>query len=334
MPLISVLIPVRDAAATLDEALQSIADQSFAEWEALIVDDGSTDDTTEVLQSWSRADPRFRVFKLDAPLGIVEALNRALDVANGEVCARMDADDIAGPRRFELQLERLRRGDVEVVGCRVRYFPEEAVQDGARRYEAWLNSLVTPEEHERDLFIECPLAHPTFMMRTKTLRKLGGYQDNGWPEDYDLLIRLSLTGGRMAKVPEVLLHWRERETRASRSQPQYSLEVFPKLRAHYLLHRELKERPALIFGAGRVGKAHAKALLKAGGRIEAFVDLDPRKIGQRPYGVPVIAQSEALKLRGEPYGLGALAQPGQREALREALYAAGWREPEDFRCVA
>jgi glycosyltransferase involved in cell wall biosynthesis len=333
-PKLSVLVPVRNAASTLDEALRSVARQTFEDWEAILVDDGSTDDTPALLQQWTKRDSRFRLFSRDRHAGIEMALNLALEYARGEISARMDADDIADPRRFEWQFERLSEGDVDVVGCRVRYFPEEAVQDGARRYEAWLNSLITPEEHERDLFVECPLAHPTLMMRTETLRRLVGYRVNRWPEDYDLLLRLALAGGRMAKVPDVLLHWREGELRSSRTQPQYALERFPRLRAHYLVQRELQERPALIFGAGRVGKAHAKAILEAGGKIAAFVDLDPRKIGQRPYGIPVLAQSEAVSLRGGPYGLGALAQPGQREELRKALYTAGWREPQDFRCIA
>lgn len=333
-PLVSVLIPVRNAEPTLDEALQSISDQTFGHWEGLLVDDGSTDGTPGLLHRWELRDRRFRVISLRQHSGIVSALNVALSEVRGEICARMDADDVSDPRRFELQLARMREGDVDVVGCRTRYFPEEAVQDGARRYETWLNSLTTPEEHERDLFIECPLAHPTFMMRTETLRRLDGYQDNGWPEDYDLLLRLALAGGRMAKVAEVLLHWRESETRSSRTLPQYQLERFPILRAHYLLQRELRDREALIFGAGRVGKAHARALLQAGGRVHAFVDLDPRKIGRRAHGAPVLTPAEGFALRSGPYGLGALAQPGQREALRKALHAAGWREPEDFRCIA
>lgn len=333
-PLLSVLIPARNASATLDEAVQSLVAQTFEDWEAILVNDGSTDDTPLELQRWAKSDSRFRVINRDEHSGIVPALNAALAHARGEICARMDADDIASPYRFERQLDRLSHGVVDVVGCQTKYFPEELVQDGARRYEGWLNSIITPEEHERDLFVECPLAHPTFMMRTETLRRLGGYQDDGWPEDYDLLLRLAMAGGRMAKVPEVMLHWRESETRSSRTLPQYQLGRFPLLRVHYLLQRELRDREALIFGAGRVGKAHARALLDAGGRVHAFVDLDPRKIGQRPYGVPVLSQSEALALRGGPYGLGAVAQPGQREELRKALHVAGWREPEDFRCVA
>lgn len=333
-PLISILIPVRNAVETLDEALQSLVDQTFGDWEGLLVNDCSNDATLESIGAWIHRDPRFRVITLGKHSGIVPALNQGFAEARGSICARMDADDVAEPMRFELQLERLRQADVEVVGCRTRYFPDEQVQDGARRYEAWLNSLTTPREHERDLYIECPLAHPTFMLRTETLRRLGGYQDNGWPEDYDLLMRLSLAGGRMAKIPEVLLNWRESSTRSSRTQPQYSLERFPKLRAHYLLQRELQDRSALIFGAGRVGKAQAKELLNRGAKVEAFVDLDPRKVGRRPNGIPVLSLSQALGLRGRPYGLAALAQPGQREALREVLYAGGWREPEDFRCVA
>ncbi len=334
MPLVSVLIPAWNAAATLDEALASVAGQTFEDWECLVADDGSTDETPELLAAWSRKDSRFRVSRSSERRGIVEALNRAAAGARGPLLARMDADDVALPERLERQVARMSLGDVAAVGCRVRYFPEGRVRDGARRYETWLNSLVTPEEHERDIFVECPLAHPTMLMTAEAFRAVGGYREPDWPEDYDLLLRLWERGFRMAKVPEVLLLWREGAGRASRTLPQYAPETFFRCKAHFLARTCLANRPALIFGAGPVGKSLARALVTEGARLRAFVDLDPRKVGQRVHGVPVLDQAAALGLRGEAYGLGALGQPGAREALRAALDEAGWKEGRDFRCAA
>src|SRR5918998_294341 len=97
MPAISVLIPVRNAAATVDQALGSIKAQTFTDWEAIVVDDGSTDDTRRLL--------------------------RAISEASAPVLARMDADDVSLPKRLERQMERLAQGDAAAVGCQVRYFP-------------------------------------------------------------------------------------------------------------------------------------------------------------------------------------------------------------------
>jgi len=334
LPALSVLIPARDAAATLEEALASVAGQTFTDWEALVVDDGSTDDTAELAESWTQRDRRFRLLRQEAPVGIVGCLNRAVDEARAPVLARMDADDVALPTRFERQLARFASGDVHAVGCQVRYFPPAQVAGGALRYEAWLNSVITPEEHDRDMFVECPLAHPTMMLQADALRFVGGYAARGWPEDYDLLLRLWEAGYGMAKVPEVLLHWREAPGRTSRTQPEYSLDALVRCRAHYLARTHLRELPVLVFGAGPVGKAMARALQAEGVRLEAFVDVDPRKIGQTVHGVPVLNRWEAFRLRGRAFGVAALGQPGARAELRQALVSADWVEGVHFRCVA
>jgi GT2 family glycosyltransferase len=334
VPLVSILIPARNAAATLDESLGSLVAQTLTDWEAVVVDDGSTDETPALLARWARREPRARVLPNPGPPGIVGALNAGLAAAAAPTIARMDADDVCLPGRLESQWKRLQAGDAAVIGCRVRYFPADRVRDGARRYESWLNSLITPAEHDRDMFVECPLAHPTLMLPTALLRDLGGYRDAGWPEDYDLLLRLWAEGRRMAKVPEVLLHWREGPGRTSRTHPAYSEAALLRCKVHYLRERCLRGRPALIFGAGPVGKALARELLRQGAAPAGFVDVDPRKVGQTVHGVPVLDQEAGCALPGAAFGLVALGQPGAREAARALLLAAGRREGEEFRCVA
>ena len=130
MPALTVLIPVRNAAATLDQALGSIAAQSFRDWEAIVVDDGSTDRTHRLLCAWERRDPRFRILRHEEGQGIVACLNYALALADSPLVARMDADDVSLPARFERQVRRIEAGDVAAVGCRVRYFPPEQVRGG------------------------------------------------------------------------------------------------------------------------------------------------------------------------------------------------------------
>jgi GT2 family glycosyltransferase len=334
-PTVSLLIPARNAAATLDQALGSIKAQTLADWEAVVVDDGSTDDTPRLLRAWARRDERIRVLRSPLQKGLVPSLNRALKAARGPVIARMDADDVSLPRRLELQLARLREGDVATVGCRVRYFPEDAVAGGALRYQEWLNEVLTPADHDRDVFVECPLAHPTMMLDARAVRQLGGYQAHGWPEDYDLVLRLWQAGHAMAKVPEVLLLWREHADRTSRVHENYSPAAFLRCKAHYLARTCFASGlPALIVGAGPVGKAIAKAVAAEGVELAGFVELDPRKIGQDVYGAPVMSHEQADSLRGRAYALVALGQPGARSEARRRLTEGGWTECAEFRCVA
>jgi GT2 family glycosyltransferase len=335
MAALSVLIPVRNAEATLDQALDSIEAQTFTDWEGILVDDGSTDATPGLLEARCRREHRWAILRNERTLGLVTSLNRGLEAVSAPVVARMDADDISLPERFARQMERLGEGDVAAVGCRVRYFPDHGVADGARRYEAWLNSLVTPEEHERDVFVECPLAHPSMMLRVEAVRAVGGYRAHGWAEDYDLCLRLWASGYRFAKVPEPLFLWRESPHRASRTQPEYTPEAFYRCKAHYLCCTHLAGgRPGAIFGAGPVGKAMARALLAEGAPLTALVDVDPRRIGQRICGLPVLPREEGLRLKGQAYGLAAVGRPEARADLRAFLLAAGWDEGDEFRCVA
>jgi hypothetical protein len=332
-PPISVLLPVRDGAAHLSECIASLEAQSEAAFEVIAVDDGSRDRTPELLRAWAERDPRVRVVTQE-PLGLVAALERARAEARGLWLARMDADDVALPRRFAAQ-RALMEADSGLVACGggVHYVPRPALKGGALRYERWLNSLTTPDAIVRDLFVECPLAHPTFFLRADAVAAVGGYRDRGWPEDYDLLLRLWRAGGRLGVVPEVLLHWRERGGRLSRVHPAYSAEAFRRCKAHHLAASLLAGRDVVVWGAGPTGKAFALALAQEGARTRAFVDLDPRKVGKVIHGAPVLAPAE---LRREPgaFCVAAVGQPGARDEIRAALVAGGWREGVDFVAVA
>jgi len=331
---VSVLLPVRDGAAYLGEAIESLEAQTLKDFEVLAVDDGSTDATPEMLATWAALDRRVRVMT-QRPEGIVAALEAARAAARAPWLARMDADDVCAPARLERQLA-LMEADPTIVacGCGVEYFPAEAVRDGARRYESWLNEAVTPDEIDRQIFVECPLAHPTFFLSTEAVRAVGGYRDEGWPEDYDLLLRLWAAGGRLAQVPDALLAWREGPDRHSRTHPRYAPEAFLACKVHHLGRTLLVGRSgAVVWGAGPVGKAAARALQEAGTALLAFVDVDPRKLGQEIHGAPVLDAETGLGIDGALH-LAAVGQPGARDDIREVLRAAGKTELRDFVAIA
>jgi glycosyltransferase involved in cell wall biosynthesis len=333
-PVISVLLPARDASAHLTECISSLADQAFTSFEVIAVDDGSRDGTWERLREWETRDPRVRAIRQE-PLGLVAALERARADARGTYLARMDADDVAAPARLEAQLALMRdRPELVGCGCGIHYFPDELVQDGARRYQRWINALLEPDEIERDLFVECPLAHPTFFLRADAVAAVGGYRDLGWPEDYDLVFRLWEAGGRFAKVDGELLLWREGSGRLSRVHPSYGPDAFRRLKVDVLRRTLLVGRDGVVvWGAGPTGKAFALELIDQGVRVRAFVDLDPRKVGQRVHGAPVIAPDEVNRFRGA-FCVGAVGQSGARQEIRDVLDGLGWRERVDFVAVA
>lgn len=326
------LLPCRNAAATLEEALASLVAQTFRAFEIIAVDDGSVDRTQTMLAEWTTRDQRIRTVRTPHR-GIVAALNTAAAQARGEVLARMDADDVAAPRRLERQIEFLNaHPDLVACGTRTRYVPRSLVRNGARRYERWINSVVSPDEMQRDLFVECPIPHPSLVMRRNAFEHVGGYQDTGWPEDYDLILRFWQAGYRFGKVPEVLLEWRERPDRLSRTDQRYGEEAFRRCKVHFL-GRRIAGRPVVVWGAGPVGKAFARTLQKQGHQVVAFVDLDPRKIGQTIHGAPVVRPSAIAQYR-TAYVLAAVGSPEARTEIRASLRQAGFREPDDCCAVA
>jgi glycosyltransferase involved in cell wall biosynthesis len=331
-------MPCYNAAATVDEAVESVLSGQWADLEIVAVDDGSEDDTLDLLEDWSRRDARVRPLARPHE-GLIGALNAGWRRAGGQLIARMDADDRSHPNRLLKQVKLLESdAGLAAVGCLVRSFPPAAVRGGFRRYVQWLNSLVEPDQIARDIFVESPLAHPSVLIRRGWLEKMGGYQEHGWPEDYDLWLRMHLAGARFAKVPEVLLYWREHEGRATRSDSRYSVTNFLKAKAHYLMQGPLRGREAVfIWGAGQMGRRLSKHLMDKDAPIVAFIDIDPRKIGGQKRQRPIISQQDLAEWWARyrsPALLAAVGSHGAREEIRAYLTAHDFAEGHDWWAAA
>ncbi|MBI3932522.1 MAG: glycosyltransferase [Acidobacteria bacterium] len=335
-PAVSVLLPVRDARDTLPACLASLADQTLSDHEVVAVDDGSTDGSRELLAAAARSDPRVRVVATP-PRGLVAALNHAAALARGALLARMDADDVALPERLRRQVLRLARdAETDVVGCRVELLGSPAGRGnaGMRAYVAWSNALLDHDAIARELWVESPLVHPSVVLRAAALRRLGGYRDFGGPEDYDLWLRAAAAGMRFGKLAEVLLLWRDGTSRLTRRDPRYAPRRFLALKADALVAGPLRGgRPVVVWGAGPIGKAWARALQARGCAVAAFVEVDPRKVGATLHGAPVVDVEAAALLRG-PLHLAAVGQPGARDRIRAEAARRGLEDGRDLLAVA
>jgi len=334
MPAVSVLVPCYNAEKTIDETLTSLAGQTLTDFEVVAVDDGSTDTTLAKLEIWSARDSRFRVL-VQPHGGVIAAANAGLSVCTAPYIARMDADDRAHPERLAGQAAYLAaHPEVAVVSSLVKAFPDQDVREGYRIYIRWLNSLVTDEDIRREMFIESPLANPSIMMRRVWFEKMGGYHEYGWPEDYDLWLRMYLAGAKFAKLPEVLLEWRDHPQRITRTDRRYSVENFLRAKAHYLARGPLKGRDAVIvWGAGMMGRRLGKQLQNNQVPLAVFVDIDPKKIGRTRRGKPIIAPDDLLDWWGRfenPALLAAVGARGARGLIRARLVNMGLVEGQDW----
>ncbi len=338
MPTVSILMPCHNAASTLNEAMQSMLCQTFSDFEIIAMDDGSDDHTLEILNGWAAHDQRVRVFSKEHT-GIIETLNSGLAFCEGGYIARMDADDRSHPERLTEQTTFLDENpDIGLVSCQVSGFPDSQVREGFRVYMAWLNSLISDAEIRRDIFVESPFPHPSVIFRKGVVVEAGGYQDHGWAEDYDLWLRMYLQGTRFAKIPRVLLEWREHTERLTRTDGRYSLENFLRIKAHYLARGPILARDAVIlWGAGMMGRRLSKHLKRQGAPLVAFVDIDPKKIGHTKHSLPIISPDELAfwwRRFEHPLILSAVGARGARELIREKLRELGFVETQDWWSVA
>jgi glycosyltransferase involved in cell wall biosynthesis len=334
LPAVSILMPCYNAADTLPETLESLDRQSLSDYEVVAVDDGSQDQTYEILMKKALSDSRYRI--LARPhTGIIFALNEGVSQCRSALVARMDADDVALPHRLEHQVAFLTNNpDIAVAGCLVEGFPRGQVREGFRIYIDWLNSLITDRDIRREMFVESPLAHPSVVFRREWVEQVGGYQERGWPEDYDLWLRFYLAGARFGKIPQILLKWREYPQRLTRRDSRYSVENFLRAKAYYLARGPLAKRDAvIIWGAGMMGRRLCKQLMLNDCPVAGFIDIDPKKIGKTRRGLPVRGPEKIqdwLQRYSSPVLLSAVGARGARRLIRDQLNSIGLVEGTDW----
>lgn len=234
-PSVSILMPVYNAGRYLAQALESIAAQTFRDFELIAIDDGSTDGSLAALQRFAKREPRLRI--LSRPnTGIVGALNDGLTAARGEWIARMDADDIALPTRLAVQLDYLAaHPEIVAVGSSV------AMVDPAGRPLKAFNAQTSPSAIRQGLVnaTDIGIIHPTLVVRRAVLERIGGYRkEYQLVEDFDLFQRL-LDVGELANVPEVLLHYRQHPASTNFTRYRTQHELMDRCLAEHRARRNL-----------------------------------------------------------------------------------------------
>ena len=255
MPAVTVLMAVHNAAQFLTEAIDSVLRQTFEDFEFLVVDDGSTDATAELLSACT--DPRLRVVGLARNGGLAAALNIGVANARSELLARMDGDDISEPQRLERQVTFMREHP-EVLLLGTGFVRMDAVGRPVERVQYPTDDAVLQER----LLTGNQFCHPSVMMRTPVVRLLGGYRAlaGGAAQDYDLWLRIA-ERGRVANLPEMLVKYRMHE-----SQTSVSKLVRQRQAAHLYKTLALQRRAGLdedIDAAQRASEPDQPAVVQA-----------------------------------------------------------------------
>lgn len=325
---ICVLLPFHDAERTLDSAVRSIVHQSYPDWQLLLIDNASADGSGEVAAAWTRRDARIRLLR-EPRLGIAQALNTGLGQADAPFIARMDADDLAHPDRFDKQVAYLEaHPGIGVVGTRTRFSSTVQKSSGMRWFVDWQNRILNPHEHYVKRFVDAPLAHPTVMFRSELLSLSGGYSTDPLPEDHELWLRWMDAGVRFAKLPEQLLTWNDHIGRLSRTHPNYAVDAFFATKARWMarwMRRSLGDRPVIIAGTSALCRGRARMLQAEGISISAFTDVRRRQVA----GYGFIAHDE-LPATGEAFIISFISQRGTGDRIAGFLASRGLVEGRDF----
>ncbi len=224
---ISVLMPAYNAAKYIEEAINSVLNQTFIDFEFLIIDDGSTDNTADIIKEYS--DSRIKLVQNEENKGLIFTLNKGLDLAQGKYIARMDADDISKPQRLQKQFDFLEANpNVDILGTAFNFLDT-------------IYEIHHPEYNEDiriKLLDDNAFAHPTVMMRTESLRKNDLYYKSEYKhvEDYQFWTQAAMHKFGLANLDEVLLLYRQHElqvTSANYEEQQYSKNT---IRFEYLKH--------------------------------------------------------------------------------------------------
>jgi len=318
-------MPVRNAMPYLTECIDSIIAQDLSDWELIAIDDNSTDNSGATLLEYSQIDDRVRTIK-NPDSGIISALRLAHSLSQGQMITRMDADDIMLPERLTIMTASLENhGQGHVAVGQVEYFRAGGILGGYARYAVWLNQLIATGTCFREIFRECVIPSPCWMLHRADLESCGAFRPNVYPEDYDLCFRMDLAGLLQIPCDTVLHRWRDHTGRASRNDDHYKDEKFLDIKCHYYWHHYRQDdRPTILFGAGKKAKAIARDAVARGKHFIWLTD-NVKKIGKTIYGVTLEDTQDYL----QPQSDDTVSDPVERRCASDYQWILAVSSPTD-----
>jgi len=276
---ISILMPVKNAIPFLKECLDSIIAQGYENWELIAVNDHSTDGTYTLLEEYEQKDDRIRIYQNNGQ-GIIHALRTGYQKSSGIAITRMDADDIMHPNKLEWMHRLLKiNGHGYLVLGLVKYISDKPLGEGYLKYESWLNQLSLTERNFEEIYKECVVPSPCWMLYKTDLEMIGHFASDIYPEDYELCFRFRRAGFKIKTVKEKIHFWRDHPNRSSRQDPNYTDNRFLELKTKYFLEDDYQsDKPLLVWGAGKKGKLITKLLKDKGISFRWFTN-NQNKIG-------------------------------------------------------
>jgi len=281
--MISIVMPMRNAMPYLTECIESIINQTDTNWELFVINDHSTDSSFDVLTQFAEKDKRIHI-QNNTGKGIIDALQMAYSNCSGKYITRMDADDIMPVDKLELMRQKLHENPESVVTGHIKYIGEN-LREGYQKYEIWMNTMMENGTHYQQIYRECVIPSPAWMISKTLFDSIGGFTPNTYPEDYDLTLRMYQAKIPFVAVNKVIHIWRDYQERTSRNDPNYAFNTFEVLKTKYFIDIDLNTAKTLVlWGGGKKGKNIAKLLIEYNIPF-IFACNNPKKINQDIYGL-------------------------------------------------
>lgn len=328
-PEVSVVLPFFNSEQTLANAIKSILEQSFENFQLVLIDNNSKDESFNIAQHYGQKDPRIQIVK-EEKQGVSYAMNTGIRLSRGKYIARMDSDDISLPDRLTKQVQFLNEHpEIDLIGSNVLYVTHQKNTEGFKQFVDWSNSFHNPEEIVLNQFIEIPVVNPTIMFRRELSERFGGCLHGDFPEDYEMLLRYLSGNARIQKLNEVLLEWHDYSGRLTRTDERYSTEAFFRTKARYFAPWSEKNNPnhphIWIWGAGRKTRQRAKILEKEGLKIGAYIDIiEGKTTAKRTIYYKDIPDP------GEVFIVPMVSKRGARKKIKDFLLSRNYTEGKDF----
>ncbi|TWO31442.1 glycosyltransferase family 2 protein [Seonamhaeicola sediminis] len=328
-PLISILTPFKNTEAFLNECLDSILNQTYTNWELLIVDDHSTDQSYSRVEKYAKKDSRIKLLK-NRGKGIITALKLAFKNSSGEFITRMDSDDVMLPKKLEILANNLMtHGKKHVAVGLVEYFSNQGVGPGYKSYETWLNHLTKTGNNYDEIYKECVIPSPCWMIHRDDLVSCDAFNPNIYPEDYDLTFRFYKHHFKCIPCNTIIHKWRDYTTRTSRTHIHYAQNHFTNLKVYHYLDIDYNpNKTPVIWGAGTKGKLMAKIFLERHISFEWICD-NPNKIGRDIYGKRLLS-FETLATIKNSQSLITVANKKAQKQIRSHLTKLNLEPIKDF----
>ncbi len=327
---ISVILPYFNAEKTLERAIDSILNQTFKNFELLLINNNSTDRSYSITEKYSSKDSRVKLLN-EEKQGVAFASEKGFKHSSGKYTARTDADDFCYPEKLQKQYNFLENNkDADVIGTRVNFKgPKE--NKGIQLYINETNKLITHNKISLNRFIELQVINPTIMFRKEIAEKFGFYKNGDFPEDYELFLRWIDKGVKYAKLPEFLLDWHDSANRLTRTDKSYSEEAFYLTKTPYLV-KYLKDINSFfphvaIWGAGKKSRKRSDLLKNYGVEIDFYIDVDKKKINKNTI------HYKNIPIPGKHFILSYVTNRGAREEIRKFLIEKKYKEGENFMVI-